>query len=683
MKQLSRPARFVALFALLQFAFVYLYLKSEHAIQFWDYAMYANMALAWVDQNGIAPFVMAFAQSFAQKYNLLFAVPSAVTFSLFGGSRDVFILTNFAFFFLAHEAAIALVLRRLFALPWPVAMLWALGLCTAIPFMWYPLLEGYPDNGAAACLVFALGVSLRDKKSWRQAIAVGVLLGLSIILRRHYAYPALALLVTLGGFDLFSFVRRAAVRSAKRFWLLALYYISVVFALIGLMLVVEPSYFAEMLTTSYATLYKSYERTPSYFMLFCLSRLGLVLLVTALTGYASLMREKKKTREPVLRIAGVGLVWLLIWAFGPAQAGEHYLISIAPVFCAVGLYGAFVNVWCTNAFRWPARVCAVLLAVNALQAFWFAPFVLPDRAPSVALFSTPRPPWSRSDYDELLALSRYIGETTTNRDRVVLAGSSFVLNQDLLRSVYVDIFKDLAPAFRYLAAPESDGEQEPPLDVFAQANVYIVASPAQYHLAPEGQKVVTGLVNRFPPDVRAAPLFEKDERTFHLMNDVSVSIWRRKKEWPPAMLHEQLAEIRKIKDTGKLWVTEQTTGIVDFMRTAAQGDVYIINHAPRLGSTKLFLDQPVGNGTYRIGMLLNATPSCENVSFSVRAESEEGKSVATKPSSPAQTVGAFYIPFHIEGKSEVPRFVSLSLTTTSMAPCTVALWQLRLEQMAP
>ena len=83
-----------------------------------------------------------------------------------------------------------------------------------------------------------------------------------------------------------------------------------------------------------------------------------------------------------------------------------------------------------------------------------------------------------------------------------------------------------------------------PLDAFAAANVYIVPEPAQYHLDPEGQRVITAAANQFPPPPTARTMFHADDEVFHLENGVKVRIWRRD-AWTPADLHEALGDIRR------------------------------------------------------------------------------------------------------------------------------------------
>src|SRR5581483_4855923 len=88
-------------------------------------------------------------------YNLIFALPSLISFSLFGVSRVVFIVTDFFAFFLLYEIAVAGLLRRAIGIGWGKALAISLVTASLIPPLWLPLLEGYPDNGAAACLLFA------------------------------------------------------------------------------------------------------------------------------------------------------------------------------------------------------------------------------------------------------------------------------------------------------------------------------------------------------------------------------------------------------------------------------------------------------------------------------------------------------------------------------------------------
>lgn len=74
----SRSLWFVIAAILAQCVFVSVYVGAENTIHYWDYAMYANMVISWFGAGEhLWP---AFMASFSQNYNLLFAVPTLVSF---------------------------------------------------------------------------------------------------------------------------------------------------------------------------------------------------------------------------------------------------------------------------------------------------------------------------------------------------------------------------------------------------------------------------------------------------------------------------------------------------------------------------------------------------------------------------------------------------------------------------
>lgn len=682
---MTRSARWVAaLLALIlaQFGFLVLYLGHEQTVSFWDYAMYANMAIRLFSFPQGTEALSFFAQSFSQNYNLLFALPDMVTFKLFEPTRTVFILTNFAIYFIAYEIGLAFVLRQIFHKPWKQTLLYAFLLCVAVPFAWYPLFEGYPDYGATALVTFAIGLALAEKNSRRTSVEIGLLLGLAILFRRHYAYPALALIVTKGLFDFYHGIYHRTLTSPAWIGNKLAGYIGLGLALLAVLVLGEPHYLHEILTTNYLTLYKSYERPPYYFIYFAFSHIGLGLLALTLAGYGVTAYIFPKTRRSLVFVPLFMLVWLFVWAFGPGQAGDHYLIALLPVFCVIGLYGLFA-VLVLQKKLWPLiGAITLMLGVNSLNAVWLAPFELPSDTPSFGLFGSPRPPWVRKDLGALRALATYLKETTSDRDKIVVVGSSFVFNQDLMRGLFVDVLNDIPTALRFLQAPETDGEQDPPLDVYANGNVFLVTAPVQYHLPVEGQRVISALASRFPPDFETRNGFKKDEKRFTLADGVVVEIWRRTKGWTPSVLYKNLAEIRKYKDMPRQWIAYQSGGLVSFVKDPGdRQDVVVVQHDAGEYQTILFYDTPLTEGHYRVSATESFTPSCNDVNLVGLTLSEEGQKLGEESIPVVQDNGFIYLPFTIKARAKKPRYFSLIIKTSARTSlCTVALKQLRLEQ---
>ncbi len=643
--------------------FVALYAGRETPLYFWDYAMYFDMAKALFHLNGAA-FWGFFTDSFSQNYNLLFALPSLLGFSLFGATRLVFLETNFLFFFFAQEVALALILRRVYGFSLSRAFLWAFGLSSLLPFFWHPLLHGYPDHGAATCLGFALFFALGDKRGWREALFFGLLLGLAVLFRRHFAYPALALIAVSGLFDFWA----ARWRPTKQF--IFFYGLAGATAL-ALLLVCAPSYFQTMLQTDFQSLYKSYEKPHGTFLLFLLGRMGPVLLLPVLAGYALAFRALPSRRKKLLFVPSFFLLWLFLWTLGPAQASEHYLIAALPVFCLVGLTGLFLNL--------PKKIFAValllLLSGNAAYALWFAPEPsLPGDPPHLSFFSAPSPPWVRDDYDTLIELARALEQTSRDGDHLAVVSSSFILNQDLFRTLYLDVLKRPTALSRFLFVSEVDHVQPPPFDVLAGANIFVVPEPRQYHLDPEGQKVQTALASLFPPPDALASFFEKDPREFVLARGVKVHVWRRKKPWTPDALHLALSLMRQKADAPLYWVAEKRgVGV-----TSDITSVFLRFDVGR-PSARLFLDRPLSPGTYRLGMDFSAQPACTQPHITTRLRNGGGQVLYEKKAAPFANPWSFFAPLTLRDDGGSFAYLSFDVTVRAFGPCSVTLENLRLD----
>ena len=67
------------------------------------------------------------------------------------------------------------------------------------PMVWVATLRGYPDMGAAAIMALAVWVYLGDPRLTRarQSVVIGLLLAGAMLFRRHFAYNAVALVLSV------------------------------------------------------------------------------------------------------------------------------------------------------------------------------------------------------------------------------------------------------------------------------------------------------------------------------------------------------------------------------------------------------------------------------------------------------------------------------------------------------
>lgn len=687
------PAFACAALILSQALFVAAYVRHEHTVYFWDHAMYFGLA-----RGGFAAFAHGWGEGFAyfysslaNDYNLIFALPSFAAFALFGVSRLVFILTNFLVFFVAYEMAVAFVLWRGLRLSPARAVFISIIICSLIPPLWVPLLEGYPDAGAAASIVFAFGLALTETFAFqiaRRALIFGAFLALAILLRRHYVYPALALLIASGLIGLFCILRekKAPQRWRQLAHLIGFYALTGV-VMAALLAAVAPEFLQRALTIDYTGFYASYKKPALAFLRFAMAGFGFLLAGTAAFGLLLLAREGGRGKKLVLFAGLFTALDLILWCAGPDEMGHHYILHVLPLLTALGLAG-----WVFG--KWPkagapkyllAGSLALALLANSAFALWFGPGgLMPNDNGAPSFASSPRPPAIRPDYDELLRLAKYLGLTTLPHDRILAIGSSFIFNQDILSNIYTDILDADEMPFRFLQAPEVDRIQAPPLNVFAEADVYVVPGAPQYHLGPQGQHVVTAAADQFPPPASRTDLFSPDDQIFHLMNGVDVKVWRRK-NWTPEKLHAALQDIRRDAGESGLfpqnWVTLMTPLraqiVSDGQNFTLAGGIFDQDHK-ELG---LFFDYPLSSGQYRLGFTALTDSNCKAPHFRVRAMTGTGATVIDKSFdpqlAPAETFQFAALPDHA-GENY---FLRLDLALEPLQTCRAVIKDLRVEKV--
>jgi hypothetical protein len=685
MKRSVVLSAFAAL-VLLQALFVYSYGLHEHTFYFWDHAMYLTLARGFeaVWQSGFLNGLVALQGSFIDNYNVLFALPSLATFAVFGDSRPVFLLTNFAVFFVAYEVALAFVLRRLFGFTWPLALLLGAGICCVIPPLWLPLVEGYPDVGAAACLVFAFGIALMPAERLRRAAAIGALLGFSFLFRRHFVYPALALLIVKAAFDFYADVWRADAASEGRVLRRFFSYYVLCGAGFLTVFILSPRFLLNALTTDYGSLYLSYKKPALVFLGFALNRFGLLLFAISAAGYVAAVRLLPEARRGLLLLAAATALWAVVWSTGPAQAGHHYLLHILPLFMAVGVCGFIVALLRQRKLPFALLGGGVVfvLAVNSAWALWLSPRgIRPNDMGPPGFFSAPRPPVVRQDYDALVALGKHIAATSGPGDGVYVVGSSFVFNQDLMRAVFTEALHREDVARRFVFAPEIDSSQSLPLNAFASATLYIVPDPPQYHLDPQGQRVVTAVAGQFPPPEERAGLFARDEAVFFLEDGVKLRVWRRK-PWTPGALHDALTDVRKAGiSIQQDWVMVTPLPQVA-LTTEEQGlaGLFARFDAGHAGVSLVF-DVPLGAGSYRFSTRAAAQPVCRGPSLALTALTKTGDVLWEKRFTIPVEPGVLAHSFDMPSKPEQPGFLQLRLSADGIQPCVAGLRSMSVEKI--
>lgn len=601
------------------------YVGLERTFYFWDHALYPGFASAlWptLQQSGWGAVLRAIHVSLNDDFSRLFTLPALLGYALTGAeSRVTYIVANFFAYGLGLALLLAALLRPLRGGGYGVNLAAALAGLLGCGFAWVSVVEGYPDMGGTVFLAAALLLLLArwPQVSGGRWIGAGVLLAGAILLRRHFIYPAAVLLTVAAAVQLFWFWRYRLARAPGAYppvlgpMLSAL---SLVAALYGL----APAFVARLVTMNYPELYASYAEPAGTLIDKDMGRVGILGLVAALAGYALAWRQEAQ-RARLAVLIGLLIGWGCLWFGWVRFGGQHYLLQIMPIILPLGwvLLSDGVAARGTTGRRWAYGITG-LLALQGFLTFWCADLMTPARLPNVTtdpqwftgLAAESRPPRVRSDYDTLTGLAGYLSRSLGPDDRVAVLASSPVFNQDIFMSAVLARRRSLGSDdfIPLVSMPDIDRRDPLPLDAMSQATVLLLATPPQFHLAAEGQKVMGSAIALLTEDAEFNAAWQKDMAVYQLEQGVTLSIWRLQRPWTPAERSAFLARLRaRAAESGSPaqdWVTLRADGSWRSLTDARNRTRLVGSLQAGAPPTILFFTPPLSGGLYRLSGQMQA-----------------------------------------------------------------------------
>jgi hypothetical protein len=328
-------AGFLAILTLIIVTVTTLYITSERNFHWWIDWYYPTLEIANALRESPPEAIALLVKSLEQERNRLYALPLIPFLWAFGNSR------------LTYEIGLALV----YLLPLPLVMgaiasqiiqtqrrlvFWLTALITIlVPVAWVPTFMGIPDTGGAVFLGLATLVYLKDirLKQWWRVAAIGVLIGMAILLRRPFIYGGFALLAAIGVQGLMFFaleVRKRPVNAGR-----SLVLVGVKLGLMGAttlatLMVVAPGFTYGALTINYTTLYTSWSLpfSDSFNLYAGFYGWGTWLLVAIGFSAAIITRA---VALPAITFAGIsGAISLIIWIVVLRYGNVFYSLQTTP-----------------------------------------------------------------------------------------------------------------------------------------------------------------------------------------------------------------------------------------------------------------------------------------------------------------------------------------------------------------
>jgi hypothetical protein len=670
-----------ALLVILVVVLPMLYVSAERVVYSSDYSGFQDAAVSTALElrSRLAGGVRAMLglgflvwRSTGWDYSLLPAVlPAPIVLALHAG-RLTYIVTCAVLYLLP----LVLLLGANAALLTPEkkrAAFW-IGVLTAValPALWIPTLRGYPDAGAAALVAFAIIVFVRDTefRLRRTPITIGVCLAVAILFRRHYAYPAISLMAVIATCGLVAAVERWRLAQPRPtsagvlpreisggIWTGAW--------LAGALLLIGPMFVYRALRTNYTELYASYMKPPTIMAAWFGQHFGWIAWMLAALGYFVAWRFHTLTVRRLVLVLGALVLTLGLWTFRVRQIGEHYALHIVPLIAL----GHFALVWTVaqRARRGLPRslffVAAGLYAlVNGVRGLAPSHYV-PSQLAGTRWLADSTPPLRWSDYGEMMRLVSDLRRVAGRGEPIYVAASG-ELRSSSLRSadrMLDDQFRDgvtagdLTWGSRLFIphTPHIDSRDGNPTSALLTAKYVLVATPVQYHLPPDQQRIVRAAVEAFTDGWAMARDFELLPGGYTLGHGASVKVYRRTRPSNEAAALEMFARFRaalgpKYQRPPLIYLGSRTDVRVGGSRSGDRAA-----SVPLASDTvALVLADTVSRGGHLRAIVRTAGSGCETVRLTAMTLSGESlvPNVAT-PTAPQMGAGLIDLPLSGAGSA--------------------------------
>ncbi|MEG3870548.1 hypothetical protein [Microcoleus sp. Z1_B5] len=559
---------FLFLLVLLTVAVTSIYVSSEHTFYWWDYAGYntATVNTANLFRESPDKAWRGVIESLSKEKNLLISLPLVPFILLFGESRLSYILSVSLIYVLPFRLLLGAISAKLIPV-YPRRVFWSTVLLSLlIPMSWIPTLRGYLDTGGCVFVALAILVYLQDVtlKSWWKIPLIGFLLAAAILLRRHFAYSAIAF---FGAATLQAFIEfivqysnpKAVITMVQAFSRdgleahatshLGLLFQSIqnkgwknlfesavklgliaVTSLIILMLVAG-DFTRSALTVDYRNLYVAWSLPVNDILTRYADFYGLGTWLLVLIGFSAGILTRMLVPAAAIFVSLFGVLSLIEWLLVLRYGYLHYTIHITPI-ALLGLSTFFWTTWLTL----KGKVRYFMLGAAGLYLVLNAGVgLIPLKIDLPRLFVGNFPPLVRSDYDEVVKLVEFLRKLAPNEEPIYIAGASNNFNANILRQAN----RKLNPPegwwkLNTIGRPQIDSRDTYPLPELLQAQYAVVAVPFQQVLPTDEQvlrsheqDVVKVVYDAFTQNWEIARDFQLLPEQFKLENGVTLSVYRR------------------------------------------------------------------------------------------------------------------------------------------------------------
>ena len=522
------------LFWLLPPTIAAIYVLSETPLYWTDFVVYQHRTteLILAFQTSFSAGIERIVNSLNADYNLLYIIPLLPILLILGTGRLAYIIALTVVYGLPFIGLIALITRLICQDIKPQKSVQsALALGALMPLTWIPLWRGFPDSVGMLCVVAAGGVYLGKRRCWRFA-AIGGLLALAVLFRRHFAYGGLAVGAAIALVELWDRLNPIAWDSPGQLSAALGRYsrdmAMMVLAGLGLLWAVAPDFTYRALTANHRAVYASFSFPIPESIDYFASAYGYLIWALAIWGLGRSWRLRLISPKVGAFLGIWGGLAIAFQVFLLRYDSVHYTLHLTPVVIL-----SLTLLWLSLPHL-PRQLLLGVLILNLLLSL--TPLGTPT-FPGRKLLASAHPPLVRQDYDELMGLVETLHQLTPNDEPIHLIAASSRLNRGLIRNAHwrryppdsIPLDCHIPCGIEIIGLPTADSNSIYPLEPLLAAEYIVLADPLQYHLPLTQQQVIAVPYQVFTEAWAIADDFERLPQRFALDDNVTVSLYQRRR----------------------------------------------------------------------------------------------------------------------------------------------------------
>lgn len=507
--------------------FVYNYVQQEHPAYLWDWGLYYDLyqdygATFLSDPSQWATDLRRSISK--QDYNASSIALLTPVYLVGGASRVAYIMGITGFFVIpAALTAVALSIRANDTQLRPISVITVATLCIMCPALWQSSLRGMPDIigliplGIATIII--INSDYLEHNRVRNAVLIGLLVWLSFMLRRWYAYAGVALLLcTFSAILIRSILKGFSIREITS----KLTPLLIVAAVGGTMLLIfQFSLTKRVITSSYSDLYQGYQAPFSESIWRILDRSGYLFFILVISGLV-LSAFRRNYAMLFCGITSVVTLFLFTRTQAPSvQHGMPVIFFLLPAFTYPFLL--ILSRLCHSFSRLVFSVvtiilCGAIFAVSFIPSAYRALPLITKIAPQELYH-----PLKVDNFEEYLRLIAKLNELTKGGEKFSVIASSSVLSDSLLRA----LDNSLTPKIEWAShVDERDGFQ---LNIL-KVKYTVVATPTPLHLPITSQRVISIPAEQIISSTGIGKNYKKLSGPFHLGGGHDAYIYKKDRE---------------------------------------------------------------------------------------------------------------------------------------------------------